>query len=339
MLHVITRTAVVATGIALASVASVPAGAMPSPQASASAGSVSWRMSWSGPRYGVLTAVTAPAKDSAWAIGAIYHGKGSSFLVHWNGRRWRESGMPVRGYQPYAIASSSASNVWMFGVTASGTADALRWNGNRWVMVIEPSIGRTALSGVAVLGAADVWIGVQGTVYHDVGGIWSKSQLPSSFSFAELAGTSDRNMWVVGTVGADYAISPGQVAAYRWSDGKWRWVRMPHPAGGAANILAESGKSVWIASPGKILHWTGRRWTEMTNEDIPIVGPLAPFGADGLWVTSEDLWTGSSWLIVLPMTTGGDPVFDNDLARIPRTGQTWLVGDSGAGAVIMRSAG
>ena len=76
-----------------------------------------------GGRSAVL-GVTAPAKDAAWAFGVTYTlNRGSFFLVHWNGRHWHKSGMPVRGYQPYAIGSSSPSDVWLFGVTRSGTAE------------------------------------------------------------------------------------------------------------------------------------------------------------------------------------------------------------------------
>jgi hypothetical protein len=141
--------------------------------------------------------VTAPAKDAAWAFGVTYSsGSGTYFLLHWNGHRWRKSGMPVRGYQPYAIASSSASDVWLFGVTRSGTAEALSWNGHQWIPVLEPDIGRLGLSGVVVLGPADVWLGVQGIVYHDVGGIWTRSRIPGSripddFAMSALSARSE----------------------------------------------------------------------------------------------------------------------------------------------------
>jgi hypothetical protein len=300
-------------------------------------GSVSWRTAWRGPRDGAVLAITAPSKKSAWAIGATYGRKGRPFLLRWNGRRWHESGMPVRGYQPYAIASSSADDVWMFGVTAGRTPEALSWNGHQWISVPEPAGADAALTGVAVLGPANVWIGMQGTVFHDLGGIWTTSHLPGIPYFGELGGTSDRNMWAVGTTGDTQ--SSGRVVAYRWTGGTWRPVKMPHPPGYDVNILAESRKNVWIVANDRILHWNGSRWSERSNANEPMVGPLAPFNAKGLWVSAYDLWTGSSWITVLPNLNPDTPVFDNALAHIPGTHQTWLAGDSGLGAIIMKSVG
>jgi len=221
----------------------------------------------------------------------------------------------------------------MFGFTKAGKAEALALSGRRWNVVAEPDIGELALTGVVVLGPADVWLAVQGTIYHDLGGIWSKTELPASFTQTEIGGTSDRNMWAVGT------NDSSEVAAYRWTGSRWRSVRMPHPASISADILAESAKNVWITSSRKILRWSGSRWTEFANENSPVVGPLAPFGAKGLWVTAYELRTSSSWITVLPYQSPDAPVFDNGLAHIPGTRQTWLAGDSDRGAVIMKSAG
>ncbi|HXW43679.1 MAG TPA: hypothetical protein VEL03_02755 [Streptosporangiaceae bacterium] len=109
--------------------------------------------------------------------------------------------------------------------------------------------------------------------------------------------------------------------------------------GGRAAVLAESASNVWIVSNGKALHWDGSRWSQIANADGPAVGPLAPYRAHGLWVGAYSLWTGSSWLTLLP-TSGGYAAFGNGLAQIPGTGgEAWMVGDTHLGAVIMRSAG
>jgi hypothetical protein len=290
-----------------------------------------------GGRSGVL-GITAPAKDAAWAFGVTYtQNHGSFFLVHWNGRRWHKSGMPVRGYQPYAIGSSSPSDVWLFGVTRSGTAEALSWNGHQWIPVLEPAIGREALSGVAVLGPADVWIGVQGTVYHDLGGIWSVSQLPATFSFSQLSASSDRNVWVAGYTG--YAGVNASLAAYHWQRGAWRWVKMPHPAGVGAAVAAESARNVWISNGTVVLHWTGK-WHRLVSQSGGLTaGALGfvPYGRGGIWLDPTEVWTGSWWLTVLGNDRHGNPVLGDALAPIPGTDQTWLAGGSRAGAVITRT--
>jgi hypothetical protein len=292
-----------------------------------------------------VVGITAPSRKSAWAIGEIYsNDHGRPFLVRWNGRRWRESGMPVKGYQPAAIASSSPDDVWMFGATGNGTPEALSWNGHQWITVLEPPAATAALTGVDVLGPADVWIAMQGTVFHDLGGIWSTSHLPSSLntfdggSLSGFGGTSDRNMWAVG-IGGSAGSSVGPVMAYRWTSRTWQRVRIPRLVGYAGSILTESGHNVWIVGNDKALHWNGSRWRKISNGDEPAVGPLAPFGTTGLWVSASELWTGSAWTTLRPYENRNSPVFDNALARIPGTRQTWLAGDSRLGAVIMKSVG
>lgn len=315
------------------------AGAAEIAQASPASEPVTWHTAWTGPRDGVLESVTAPARDSAWAVGWVRH---RPLLVHWNGRGWREVTFPVKGYTPYAIAASAANDVWMFGVTANETAEALSWNGAAWIKVAEPDIGGEALSGVAVLGPADVWIATQTAAYHDLGGIWSKVRLPSNFvmwaggQLGQLAGTSDRNMWVAGTLTTSQGYQI--LAAYRWSVDRWRRVRIPRTPSYTAEIQVDSRRNVVIVTPHKVLHWNGARWTAMANQNSPAVGPLAPFGPHGFWIGAYSLWTGSTWLTVLPMSSGY-PAFSNGLAQIPGTHQSWMAGDTHLGAVIMRSSG
>lgn len=340
MSPLIRRIVAAAAGLALAFSAGGLAAAGPA------AHSVSWRTAWRGPRDGEVLGITAPSRKSAWAIGETYsNDHGRPFLVRWNGRRWHESGMPVKGYQPAAIASSSPDDVWMFGASASGTPEALSWNGHQWITVLEPPAATAALTGADVLGPADVWIAMQGSVFHDLGGIWSTSHLPSGLntfdggSLGGFGGTSDRNMWAVGISSDGTGSSTGLVLAYRWTGSTWQRVRMPRLVAYASSILAESRTNIWIVGNDKALHWNGSRWRKISNEDEPAVGPLAPFGTRGLWVSAYELWTGSAWSTVLPYENSGTPVFDRALARIADTRQTWLAGDSRLGAVIMKSVG
>ena len=148
------------------------------PTAQASQYQLGWRVTWTGPRDGALQAVTAPARNAAWAIGDVYGHHGHSFLVRWNGARWRTSAMPVRGYTATNIGSSSPRNVWIFGFAGTGgREESLRFNGRRWSAVAGPPL-TGVLRGEAVLGPANVWVG--GTtsnnrqvVFHWNGRGWS----------------------------------------------------------------------------------------------------------------------------------------------------------------------
>ena len=124
---------------------------------------------------GVMVGVAAPAKDAVWAIGRVYrkHALGPDFVLHWNGKHWRKSGMPVPGYRADVVMSSSARNVWMFGRTAAGSPLAARWNGRRWLRIGEPSIARFGLQAEAVISPTDVWVAVGGYASRWNGSRWT----------------------------------------------------------------------------------------------------------------------------------------------------------------------
>jgi len=303
---------------------------------------VGWKLSYTGPLKGSVQSITAPGRRDAWAI-ATYHYY-SFFLLHWNGRSWHKSAMPVPGYYAYGVVSSSPDNVWIFGfVEKTGVAEALQWDGHRWTPEPEPDIGADALSSETVVSPTDAFIGLEDSVegppaavYHWNGNTWKLTRLPLSFAFAQLSSSSRANVWAVGVSDAGRKVR-GPVTAYRWRDGAWHAVRLPRRDGYTAAVLAESARNVWITDPDLVLHWNGARWSRLNSTGAE-PGPLAAYGRHGLWVGANSLWTGSAWLTVGPGMVRGYPVFGNALASVPGTDQTWLAGDSRVGAVIMQAA-
>jgi hypothetical protein len=295
-----------------------------------------WRVSYlPGIKNGIMTSITAPTKGAVWAVGSTVpaHGSGTPFLLRWNGR-WRKSGMPVRGYQPAAIAASSAANVWMFGRTRSGAARALRWNGHRWRQLPEPGSVLFGLLGEAVLGPANVWLGAGGVADHWNGRSWNQLLMPAGFTLQHLSGTSPANIWVAGTT------SNGRLAAYRWQHGGWRWVQMPHPVAKFAAILVQSGSSVWVDAQTLryVLHWNGHEWRRLSGGGNPNQLPPAPYGRDGLWLTANELWTGRAWIQV-PQVGTFPGVLPVEVASVPGASSAWMAADSVAGPVVLRTSG
>jgi hypothetical protein len=320
-------TAGIALAIAVALGAAVPA-AQAVPASAVQAQGVGWRVSWTGPRNGAVSGITAPARNAAWAYGSV----GSrQFLARWNGRKWRESVFPARGYSATSIASSSADDVWLFGfLTKTLKAEELWWDGTKWLTVPGPAIANQAQYGDAVLGQDDVWIAVAGAAYNWNGQAWSKVSVPAGFRFGQLGGSPSGGIWIA---------SRGRLSVYRWSETGWLRVRSARPSTRSTGLDVVSAKSVWVVTQASVLHWNGTRWSEQANGDAPVTGPLAAFGKDGLWITAYELWTGSAWVVTLPYDNLGYLVFSNGLTYIPGTGQTWLAGDSHHGAVIMESTG
>jgi hypothetical protein len=65
----------------------------------------------------LLGAVTTAA-DNAWAVGNYDNGTNvSSLMLHWNGTKWARVASPSPGSASslYAVAASSASNIWAVG--------------------------------------------------------------------------------------------------------------------------------------------------------------------------------------------------------------------------------
>jgi hypothetical protein len=288
---------------------------------------------------GLLFSITAPTNKAVWAIGRTYPktGSGYSFLLHWNGTRWRKSGMPVSGFQPSRIASSSPSNVWMFGLSRSKSPLVLRWNGSRWLRLPGSGLIPFSLDNEAVLSPANVWIASQAGngVAHWNGSSWTPIPLPSGLGNIQALGASSRsNVWLMGITGS------GRLAAYRWRNGAWAAVRMPHPLVTFASMAVQSATSVWIreiyqAGSPVLFHWRGTAWYRRSQNAGWTNLPLQPYHRSGVWI-GAGIWTGRSWISVsYPPGTVGQ-VNQIALAPVPRTTSAWFAVATLQGPTIWR---
>ena len=184
-----------------------------------------------------LYAVAATSSRDAWAVGTIpgehadvapqarmavatpSSAKDQTFIVHWNGRKWRRvaSPSPGRGSELNAVSATSASNAWAVGYTETGSSDQtliLHWNGRRWTRVASPSMGREVLlNGVTATSARNAWaVGVsiarsggaeQSLILRWNGRRWSREASPQpspdGASLFAVAAAAAGNGWAVGT--------------------------------------------------------------------------------------------------------------------------------------------
>ena len=243
------------TAVVLAIPATTAAQAAPPPPPSPP----HWRFVTSpSPAYGVLLSVTAPAKNAAWAVGLagrVTTKPFTGYFLTWNGRSWQQHRVPVAGFQPAVVASSSPSDVWMFGATSPTSADqdeALHWNGHHWLRVRMPFVGY--LDSALVLGPRDVWI----YNYHWNGSTWTKDAVPRGFTWLETVGGRGRNnIWAIGLTGKRQ-----HAAAYRQVYGSWRRASLPRTVGSTDFGVAESPDNVYISVAthadglsNVVLHW------------------------------------------------------------------------------------
>jgi hypothetical protein len=285
---------------------------------------------------GWILSATAPAGKAAWAIGRTNpaHGSGSSFLLHWNGKHWRKSGMPVRRFNGVLLASSSAGNVWMFGWTPARVYAALRWNGRRWLRITMPGADQLGISGAAVISPTDVWVVAGGNVSRWNGHGWSTTTVPIGYSDEEISGYRG-NVWIVSA-----APDTGAHVAFRLVGPAWHAAALPRIAKIKTLRLVVASSGVWLAVAGSktvTLHLTGGRWHELANPGAYLPIPLATYGRAGIWDDPGDVWTGHRWISA--QSTGGSPLLPTALTSVPGSTESWLFGSTLNGPEVLRSGG
>jgi hypothetical protein len=78
----------------------------------------------------ILTAVSAGAAASTWAVGAAGNG---ALILRPHGAAWQRVATPHPGGEFLTgVAASSSRNAWAVGRTSGGTTVILHWNGTRW---------------------------------------------------------------------------------------------------------------------------------------------------------------------------------------------------------------
>jgi hypothetical protein len=339
-----TLLAVSAAGLGLAA-------PMPTSAAPARPGTVgpTWQVRYNsasaGP--GILTSVVALTAGNVWAAGMTNPAVGTpaALVIRWNGSTWATVAVPhASAFGPATVAASSATDVWLFGASS-----ARRWDGQHWHQVSIPQGPTFGDNSPVVLGARDAWTygvslngGCTSTAWHWNGQGWRRSGSFPHLCATGLAGSSARNIWLVGNT-ATHGKTPTK--AFRWNGVKWRAAILPHPYLHSAytmfpDVAVASKTSVWIGDdvysqtppqppgPGFALHWNGSRWSQSPASALATINGIATDGGGGLWMGPDAEWTGAAWLDTTP-----GPSFSNGLAyqfmalaRVPGSTTIWGVG-------------
>jgi hypothetical protein len=262
-----------------------------------------------------VASVTATGPRDAWATGNVTcpsSGPDGLLITHWNGQSWQGL-RPPPGFDTYggtAIAALSKSYSWTFAVQGFFTSTpqdvALLRHDRRWRQLWLAK-GSEINSAVA-FSQSDAWaFGSDGLAAYAVrfnGRAWRRVRIPVNPLAA--AGPAPGNIWAIGPLAAD-ALRPYSRQTYalaRWTT-RWRTIPLPAPPHGyyyyghfGTFVVADGSDGAYVAidlvTPGpppaavpELLHWTGRRWENVT---LPIktysIGPLAHDGRGGLWIAS-----------------------------------------------------
>jgi hypothetical protein len=271
-------------------------------------------------------AVVATGKTSGWAFrsdsSVAYERTGSS--------TWRAVAFPGKTGTVVAAAATSQSNVWV-GYNFADGSQVYHWNGRAWSAVRSfPGY----LSGLSVLGSADVWV-YGGLSTNENDGIWhynGHKWTEVSSAFQGGSALSDNNVWAFD--GATMEHFNGK----RWTAAS---VAKLLPASGTsvvAGVVAESPDNVYATGNGgsvvhghevTVLHYNGRGWSKVASTSFAGGQTVAADGKGGLWAlaaaSNEELlhYSGGRLTAVnIPYTKSqptSQPIQPSSIALIPGT--------------------
>jgi hypothetical protein len=219
-----------------------------------------------------LLAVDAAAINDVWATGVYQDARyrDHSLVLHWNGSAWRQ--VPLGTPRP-------SSGAW-------GPCDTYG-----------------GLTGITVVGAADIWAVGDATTCHYNGVRWTEVPSPQpeypelSYPLEDVSAASSSDVWAVGARVTD---SPYELywdaLAEHWDGAQWSRVRAL-PAGQILlGVEAVAGNDVWAVGRDEygpvIIHYDGVSWSSVATPEARRAGRLA--GIDS--AAADDLWAAGSYL-------------------------------------------
>lgn len=362
MAHRLLSRALIPAGVAAALALAV----MPAAQAASAPG---WRIvKVIGVKAGLseMTSLAATGPANAWAGGNTCPascGVQTPAVEHWNGKSWKAFALSVPDTAGSAsnpvVASSSATNTWIFVLNSAGTQYAEHWNGSQATVTSFPA--GPVISAAAVLGRNNAWaFGSEGlgsggpvTPYaaHYNGTTWTQVSLPVIPAGASAVSASA--IWVYGQLPG---TSPAVYAVSRWNGQKWITRKLPNLHLGTGyflvpgNIVALRAHDVWVdGTLGKgmgvgdgvvLLNWNGSKWTRVKTRypTSQFDSDLTQDGHGGIWVSGYSSaaqgyagpylyhYNGGHWTRQLVPTTKGDKPQMGGLTWIRGTRSVWGAG-------------
>jgi hypothetical protein len=265
--------------------------------------------------------VSALAADDAWAVGWTGLLYTKTFILHWDGTRWRivPSPNPSNGFnQLHAVAAIAPDDVWAVGSASADTEQALilHWNGRSWRVVRGAVLGEGThrLNGVSGTASDDVWIAGHRTNGHD-------------------------------------AVT--QSLTEHWDGAKWEAVQAvhhqpnPNVLTGVTAVAPEfalaTGYRKW-GSRTLALVWDGADWSIATSEQVTnttnVLNDISADVAGNAWTvgyyyipgdgqaqTLIEQWDGASWHIVPSPNEGAGSSLEGVVTLSAE--EAWAVGAGG----------
>jgi hypothetical protein len=205
------------------------------------------------------TEISAAGPRAAWGLGTTGQ---SSYVAHWNGKRWTRMPVPPHLYG-VAISGLSTSDVWLAG-WLSGTDNrqslVYRWNGHSWIRMLRG----VDLGSVIAIRPADVFVQLgSGRLLRWNGITWTA--YPNPYGRGKLAAVGTQ-LWRIENATVDRR--PNRLIVQRWTGLAWRTMTSPHPVVVAdADLSASSPRNVLVEimnvrrQDARLLRWNARVWS------------------------------------------------------------------------------
>jgi hypothetical protein len=278
--------------------------------------------------YNELSAVSATSSTDAWSVGYRLVGPylEQTFVVHWDGVRWRIVPSPNVGSGSNSlsgVAAISPTDVWAVGQGDSpdinnGRVLIQHWDGTSWSVVRSPNTGTrlSQLTAISALSSTDIWaVGMRGhstLVEHWDGVAWSIVPSPDGAFASSLSGVSARSasdIWAVGSTG-DHTLTE------HWDGSTWTVV--PSPDG--TKQTNELGSVVALGS--------GDVWAVGSTANTLTV----------TWRTLTEHWDGTAWTVVPSPNPSPEYDYLTAVGGFPG-GDVWAVGAADEDTLTMRTTG
>lgn len=268
-----------------------------------------------------LVGVSAISASDIWAVGYIEYGEGPivSLTEHWDGSSWSIVPSPNANTDDslLGVAGDASNDVWSVGYSGKFGSDqdyALieHWDGQKWSIVVNPTLPGQLLTAVTIISTNDVWaVGYfeasnytqQPLAEHWNGSSWSvvTTSIPSGFQFNDFAGvsaSSSDDVWAVGDAANYGPTYEYESLIEHWNGSTWSIVRHPSPAKYYSflyGVVAIGPDDAWTvgaydsANQPLTEHWNGSSWSVVS-------GPIPPQKIGGFLngvtaSSASDIWT------------------------------------------------
>lgn len=308
-------------------------------------------------------AVDALAEDDVWAVGGVDN---AATAAHWDGRSWQRVEVPA-GFDLTDVDAVSPREAWAVGIDQDDRARTIHWDGVRWSDAgspVPPGERLSVMEAVVARSARDVWVaggyhhGRVPYVAHWDGRDWAYHQIPLPANahrvvINDLAVTEHGEVLVSGAAVRPDPDSPWYRAEpwlARFDGTQWAAdVALPDlgsPTGYVSALLPSGHAGIWLAGyvddDGQprpvLLNWKAGRWTVVPMPTV--AGYISGIARDGqgrlLLAGAHEDWETRTMVLLrydgTAVTVQQPPAAQGvllDVAAVPHSSTTWLVGITG----------